>query len=63
MKSNISKKEELKNSLVKKELVKPLNFNSAEVKEVESLCGELRSCGSLRRQSGDSTGTDTDILF
>lgn len=63
MKPNTSKKEELKKSLIKKELVKPRDLDSAQVKEVEYLCGELRSCTSLRRLQGDSTGTDTDILF
>ena len=57
------KKEQLKSSLLKKELVKPITKENRLVKEVETLCGELRSCPRLRRLSGDDTDQEEDILF
>lgn len=57
------KKEQLKRDLLKKELVKPTSTEDRLVKEVETLCGELRNCPRLRRQSGEDTGQEDDILF
>ena len=57
------KKEQLKRELLKKELVKPASTEDRLVKEVETLCGELRNCPRLRRQSGTDTGQEDDILF
>ncbi len=58
------KKKQLKNELLKKELVKPASTEDRLVKEVETLCGELRNCPRLRRLSGSDTGQgEDDILF
>ena len=46
-----------------KELVKPRSLDSALIKEVEALCGELSSCGQLRRMDGSGVEHDDDILF
>ena len=46
-----------------KELIKPRKLDDSLIKEVESLCGELRSCGELRRLDGNNVEQDSDILF
>ncbi len=57
------KKKQLKNELLKKELVKPATTEDRLVKEVETLCAELRNCPRLRRLSGEDTNHEDDILF
>jgi len=46
-----------------KELIKPRKLDDSLIKEVESLCGELRNCGELRRLDGSNVEQDSDILF
>jgi len=46
-----------------KELVKPRKLDSALIREVESLCGELERCDHLRRLEGDNVEQGEDILF
>jgi len=55
---------ENQNNLKKaKELVKPRKLDSLLIKDVESLCPELRSCDHLRRLEGDNVEQGDDILF
>ncbi len=57
------KKEQLKEALLKKELVKPNNTEERLSKEVESLCdGFTCNTYGLSRPAGD-TQEENDILF
>lgn len=46
-----------------KELIKPRKLDTSLIREVEALCGELSSCGQLRRMDGSNVEHDEDILF
>ncbi|MBB6499066.1 hypothetical protein [Pedobacter cryoconitis] len=55
-------KEQLKEELLKKELVKPNSTEQRLAMEVESLCESFDCTGNLGRASGN-TGHENDILF
>lgn len=55
-------KEQLKEELLKKELVKPNSTEERLSMEVESLCESFDCTGNLGRASGNA-GNENDILF
>jgi hypothetical protein len=61
MEKQINNPQELEKKV--KELIKPNKLDSKLIKEVESLCGELQTCGELRRMDGVNVEKDNDILF
>ena len=54
-------KEQLKQALEKKELVKPNSIEERVSKEVEALCESFGCTANVGRASGD-TGDENDIL-
>jgi hypothetical protein len=62
--NNVQTKEQLKESLNKKELVKPNRTEERLAMEVESLCdGFCQGSINTARGSGSVPTDDTDILF
>lgn len=55
-------KEQLKEALQRKELVKPNNTEDRLVKEVESLCDGF-SCSTYTGRPAGDTGEENDILL
>ncbi len=61
-----SKKDQIKEKFLKKELLKPVNRQDDLLKEAEFLCGELQTCNTLRKMkhsNGVEVDVDDDILF
>ena len=56
-------KKQLKNELLKKQLIKPASVEDRLIREVTTLCAELRDCAKLRRLETDSTENEDDVLF
>ena len=54
-------KQQLKDALEKRELVKPNSIEERVSKEVESLCESFACTGNTARAAGD-TGEENDIL-